>query len=146
MTAFGHLALLRHPWALARSRWGPLILVFSAVACGSSDESLGSSGQATASTCPDDSQLTYDAFAASFMQRYCTRCHAASRSSSDRQGAPSDHNFDTRQGLRMTAAAHLDEQAAAGPDGVNTAMPPSAPRPTTDERRKLGEWLACGMP
>jgi uncharacterized membrane protein len=80
------------------------------------------------------------------MRRYCTRCHAASLDSSERQGAPSDHNFDTLEGLRMTEVEHIDEQAAAGPDAENTAMPPSAPRPTTDERQKLGEWLACGMP
>ena len=123
-----------------------LVAVFSLVACGQGSESLGSSGQATDSTCPEDSNPTYENFASGFMQRYCTRCHAASLRGSARQGAPSDHNFDTLAGLRATDAAHIDENAAAGPGGVNTAMPPSSPQPTTDERRKLGEWLACGMP
>jgi uncharacterized membrane protein len=127
-----------------RAQYGWLVAL-ALVACGSPQASE-SSGQATGSTCPSDAQPTYQTFGSSFMQRYCTRCHAASRSSSERQGAPSDHNFDTLDGLRMTDAAHIDEQAAAGPDAENTAMPPNAPKPTSDERRKLGEWLACGMP
>jgi hypothetical protein len=44
------------------------------------------------------------------------------------------------------ASEHIDEQAAAGPDHVNTSMPPSGPRPSEAERRQLGEWLACGAP
>jgi hypothetical protein len=123
-----------------------LVAAFSLVACGQEGESLGASGQATGSMCPEDSMPTYASFGSDFMQRYCTRCHAASLRSSARQGAPSDHNFDTLEGLRATDAAHIDEHAAAGPGSVNTAMPPSLPRPTMDERRKLGEWLACGMP
>jgi len=115
-------------------------------ACSHGSDPAEPSGLATGSTCPSNSELTYENFAASFMKRYCTRCHAASLSSSQRQGAPSDHNFDTLEGLRMTDVEHIDEQAAAGPDRENTSMPPGEPRPTTEERRKLGEWLACGMP
>lgn len=135
-------------WMDAWLRVGCRLLVLSLplVACGQASDSLGEREQATGSACPDGSDTTYDTFASSFMHRYCTRCHAASLPSSARQGAPSDHNFDTLAGLRMTEAAHIDEQAAAGPDRVNTAMPPSAPVPTDEERRKLGEWLACGMP
>jgi uncharacterized membrane protein len=138
-------AVATTPSSLAAGRW-LLITAFSLVACSQASESLDSSGQATGSTCPDDSALTYDSFASRFMQRYCTRCHAASLRGSDRRGAPSDHDFDTLEGLRLTHAQHIDEQAAAGPDGENSAMPPSSPKPSTDERRKLGEWLACGMP
>jgi uncharacterized membrane protein len=127
---------------------GGLVVVVAVwlTACGEENEAVGSSGQASGTTCPDDSVLTYEAFARSFMQSYCTRCHAASLSSSERHGAPSDHDFDTLEGLRATAAHHIDEQAAAGPGGVNTAMPPTAPRPSIDERKELAEWLACGMP
>lgn len=136
------------PWSDAGVGVGRslLVLSFLLVACGQTNDPLGEREQATGSACPDDSQISYETFAASFMQRYCTRCHAASLRSSARQGAPSDHNFDTLDGLRMTEAAHLDEQAAAGPERVNTAMPPSGPKPSDEERRKLGEWLACGMP
>jgi uncharacterized membrane protein len=115
-------------------------------ACGQANETTGSSGQASGNSCPEDSDLTYETFARSFMRSYCTRCHSSSLSNSARNGAPSDHNFDTLEGLRATEPEHIDEQAAAGPDGVNTAMPPSAPKPTDAERRDLGEWLACGMP
>jgi len=122
------------------------IAVAGLVACGQANDADGSSGQATGSTCPPGSELTYDTFARDFMDRYCTRCHSAALRSSDRQGAPSDHNFDTLAGLRATNMMHLDEEAAAGPDAANTAMPPTAPMPSNEERRKLGEWLACGMP
>lgn len=59
-----------------------------------------------------------------------------------RQGAPADHNFDTFAGV-FVMADHIDEHAAAGPNSVNTAMPPSDPTPSEAERRQLGEWLAC---
>jgi uncharacterized membrane protein len=138
-------------WSISRqakllASWLSLTSALSLAACSHASDLAESSELATGSTCPSNSELTYETFAASFMERYCTRCHAASLSNSQRQGAPSDHNFDTLEGLRMTEIEHLDEQAAAGPDAVNTAMPPGEPRPTTDERRKLGEWLACGMP
>ena len=45
---------------------------------------------------------------------------------------------------RMAILEHIDEQAAAGPDAVNTEMPIGAPAPTQAERQLLGEWLACG--
>ena len=59
-----------------------------------------------------------------------------------RQGAPSDHNFDTLAGI-LKVSGHVDSHAAAGPVSVNTSMPPSDPKPPEEERRKLGEWLAC---
>jgi hypothetical protein len=111
-------------------------------ACSSQMESGGKTG----STCPSDSTLTYDSFAHGFMDRYCVRCHSSTLSGSARNGAPSDHDFDTLEGLHATEPEHIDEQAAAGPDRVNTAMPTDDPRPTEAERRELGEWLACGMP
>jgi hypothetical protein len=41
---------------------------------------------------------------------------------------------------------HIDFEAAAGPDSVNTEMPIGSPTPTEAERKQLGEWLACGAP
>ena len=121
-------------------------MTLGVVACGQANETTGASGQATGATCPPDSELTYETFTRDFMRDYCTRCHSASLASADRNGAPSDHDFDTLAGLRATASAHIAEQAAAGPDAENSAMPPTDPRPSAAERRKLGEWLACGMP
>ena len=34
-------------------------------------------------------------------------------------------------------------RAAAGPDAVNTLMPPDGDKPTEEQRRQLGQWLAC---
>lgn len=122
-----------------------LVLLVAAGACGDPDGSE-SEGGPTGSVCPDDSTLTYETFARDFMAQYCTRCHGSGVSGSARNGAPSDHDFDTLEGLRATHVDHIDEGAAAGPERVNTGMPPSGPRPSEAERRQLGEWLACGMP
>lgn len=126
-------------------------LALGLAGCGSSGGDDGPSGghahDLSGSTCPPGSALTYDTFARDFMTRYCTECHSSAVAARDRQGAPSDHNFDTLGGIRETEEGHLDEQSAAGPDRVNTAMPPAgSPQPSEEERRKLGEWLACGMP
>ncbi len=118
-----------------------LTLVLSS--CGGGDDEEGGPSGAT---CPESSALTYESFGRGFMAAYCTRCHSASLSSSDRNGAPSDHNFDTLEGILDTPAEHLDEQAASGPAHTNTSMPPDGPAPSLEQRSKLGEWLACGTP
>ena len=41
---------------------------------------------------------------------------------------------------------HIDETTAAGPAATNTGMPPDKPSPTLEERKQLGEWIACGLP
>lgn len=102
-------------------------------------------GPASGSTCPDDSTLTYDNFGREFMESYCTRCHDSQKTGDARMDAPLDHDFDTVEGVR-DMADHIDTYAAAGPNGVNTFMPPDGDLPTEQERRRLGEWLACGAP
>jgi uncharacterized membrane protein len=79
------------------------------------------------------------------MEHYCTRCHASTLPPSERHGAPSLHDFDTRLGI-VGVADHVDETTASGPAATNTLMPPEDPRPTHEERVLLGEWLACGSP
>ena len=112
-------------------------LSLALAACGGDEH-----GEPTGSICPDNSTLTYDNFGAQFMTSFCTRCHSTTKVGADRKGAPSDHNFDTKDDI-LAFAEHIDEYAAGGPDAVNTIMPPSTPRPTEEERKKLGEWLAC---
>lgn len=47
--------------------------------------------------------------------------------------------------IRANSTA-VDAEAAAGSSTTNTAMPEGTPAPTTAERQRLGEWLACGAP
>ncbi len=79
------------------------------------------------------------------MQNYCTSCHSSAVSGTARNGAPSDHNFDSLEGIQ-SATEHIDENAGSGPKATNTRMPPSGNRPTLEERQKLSEWIACGAP
>jgi uncharacterized membrane protein len=115
-----------------------------AVAACNGDEG---SPEPTGAICPDDSTLTYDNFGSLFFTTYCTSCHSSDLDGIDRHGAPADHNFDTLAGV-LAEAEHIDEWAAAGPDVVNTFMPPSTADdfPDESERLDLGEWLACGAP
>jgi mono/diheme cytochrome c family protein len=96
----------------------------------------GGPGDATGSTCPSTQTLTYDNFGKQFFQSHCLACHAA--------GGPESPKFDTVEQIRASAS-DIDRSAAAGPNTVNTYMPDGS---SVDEaeRRKLGEWLACGAP
>lgn len=112
-------------------RYASLPFVAAAlVACGSGP------GDATGSTCPSDSTLTYANFGQAFMQSHCLACHSAA--------GPESPKLDTLAQVKAHSG-DVDRSAAAGPDAVNTYMPESG---SVDEaeRRKLGEWLACGAP
>lgn len=101
-----------------------------AAACG------GGLGDSTGSACPTEPTLTYENFGKNFMQSYCLACHA--------DGGPESPKLSTLAQIQ----AHRDEvdrAAAAGPNAVNTYMPEGTSVPEA-ERRKLGEWLACGAP
>lgn len=101
------------------------VLLLTAIGCGGS----GASG----ATCPTNSTLTYENFGRGFFASYCDRCHASGI-------RPTINNQAAIQAQR----AKIDEVAAAGPDGVNTSMPESGAAPSEADRRRLGEWLACG--
>jgi uncharacterized membrane protein len=109
------------------------------------DHNDGGEGIPTGSVCPTTQTLTYANFGQAFFASYCQRCHASTVTGAARMGAPSDHTFDMVQDIQLLAE-HIDELAAAGPDAVNTEMPPDGAKPTEAERRQLGEWLACGAP
>lgn len=130
-------------------RWAALLgCVFTMAACGGDDGGSEEAETTSGATCAEGSTLTYETFGRAFMGAYCTSCHASSVGGANRQGAPSDHNFDTLDAIRETGAGHIDDAAAAGPEKTNASMPPSthAAIPSDLERRRLGEWLACGMP
>jgi len=127
-------------------RWSLLLSVLSAalfmIVPGCEDEGEES---ASGAVCTEGSTLTWDSFGEKFMTDYCTRCHASALSGAARQGAPSDHNFESALLVRQEIE-HIDGEAAAGPDAVNIGMPIGGPTPTEAERLLLGEWLACGAP
>jgi uncharacterized membrane protein len=102
-------------------------------------------GPPTESVCPPTQTLTYANFGQPFMAEHCTRCHDSAKVGAARMGAPSFHDFDTIFGIRAVSE-HIDETTAYGPAAENDSMPPSGPFPTAEERRQLGEWIACGMP
>ena len=102
-------------------------------------------GPPTESVCPTGSTLTYDNFGKPFAESYCTRCHSSELVGAERMGAPTFHDFDTQFGIQAVAD-HIDEVAAFGPAAENHSMPPDGDRPTAEERRLLGEWIACGAP
>jgi uncharacterized membrane protein len=109
---------------------------------GEHDEDVGPDSGAT---CPDaGSDVTYANFAKDFFSKYCLRCHSSKVTGTARMMAPPDHNFDTLAAIELLTK-HIDQKAAAG-KVTNEAMPPSDPKPTLAERKKLGEWLACGLP
>ncbi len=97
----------------------------------------------TGATCPPEgTTLTYENFGKPFMEAYCTRCHSSELHGADRMGAPIYHDFDSKIGI-LNVAAHVDREAAAGPDAIDRHMPPNGDRPTDAERYDLGTWLAC---
>ena len=135
------------------SRWGSSVLftlAFGALGCSGSDPppSHGGSPLPTGSTCPDQStpSLTYGGWAQYFFASYCTRCHSSMlETPTERNGATPHANWDDLPTIRAYAT-EIDAFAAGGPDGINRVMPPSDPKPSDEERKMLGEWLACGAP
>ena len=100
-------------------------------------------GTFTQSVCPPTDPPTYDNFGRTFMESYCTECHDSAKTGAMRQDAPATIDFDTLANLRMWTS-QIDKQAAFGPKGMNKLMPPEGnPSPTDDERRRLGELIAC---
>jgi len=99
------------------------------VACGQN-----SLGDATGSSCPSHSTLSYESFGKAFFDTNCNSCHGQTQSPS----------FGTQAEIQANAA-EIDRAAASGPDATNTYMPDDGDVSDSD-RKKLGEWLACGAP
>ena len=122
--------------ALSRS------LVLSLAAC----EDNPVFGPPTESMCPQGSTLTYENFGKGFMDPLL---HALSLERADGRRSPWRADRSTTS-TRCTGSRpshdHVDETTAAGPAAINDGMPQTAPFPTLEERKQLGEWIACGMP
>jgi mono/diheme cytochrome c family protein len=91
-------------------------------------------GTVTGSTCPTDSALTYEDFGQAFFAANCVSCHSGRE----------EPTLTTLADIQANRE-EIDMVAAAGPNGVNTAMPENG-SVSTAERTELGEWLACGAP
>jgi len=104
------------------------LLVLSLAACGEGP------GDPTGSTCPDDSTLTWETFGEAFVTNNCSRCHASQESPRLASQRDVQGNIDI-----------IDRVAASGPNATNTFMPEEGEVSDAD-RKKLGEWLACGAP
>jgi hypothetical protein len=111
---------------------------------GGGDGHEWSAGTPTGMECPDDAP-TYQNFGKQFVEDYCLRCHSTSKVGDDRNGAPVAHDYDDVSIVRREWE-HIDQMAGAGEGVTNTLMPPTAPRPSAEERKKLAQWLACGAP
>jgi uncharacterized membrane protein len=108
------------------------------VSCG---EDTKAAGEGTGATC--DPSITYEADIKPFMQSYCLSCHSATKVDAQRNGAPSDHNFDTQAAI-LHELEHIEEEAAGGPNAIYRDMPPPGlPAPDDAARKKLGAWIAC---
>jgi uncharacterized membrane protein len=125
------------------------LLVAAVVGCGPSrgaDAAVPPDAYSTGSVCPPASTLTYESFAAPFFATYCVRCHATSNVTVEsRSGAPDDVNFDDAALVRALVR-RIDRMAAIGPLRENRLMPPEGTAPSDEDRRRLGEWIACGAP
>jgi cytochrome c5 len=83
---------------------------------------------------------TWTSFAQGFFAGTCNRCHASTLSGAARNGAPDGYDWDDPAAVRMYAALVRDAV------GVSNFMPPSAPQPSCDDRRRLVRWIDAGTP
>ncbi len=89
--------------------------------------------------CPaEGSDVTYDNFAAEFLDVNCSSCHSKSVEGEDRRGAPIDQNWDDPASLRSHAPRIRDTV-------LRNQMPPQFGLSPSPEADKLVEWIACGL-
>ncbi len=117
-----HRSLFSFPLAVALM----IPLSMTSLACGGDDDDGGAN-------C-DDSTLTYANFAESFMNDYCTGCHAP------------DATVRQAPDLNTYASVSASSDRVNARAGNGTTMPPFDPRPSAQERADLAEWISCGAP
>lgn len=89
--------------------------------------------------CPDGSTVT-SADVEAVLADNCTRCHSASLTGDDRNGAPDEYNWDTAADVRAyDADAFLWNRIYLG------EMPEDADM-ADEDAYVLWEWLSCGSP
>ena len=83
---------------------------------------------------------TWANYAQGFFAMYCTRCHSSTLSGDARNGAPVGYDWD----LESAVHARLDFIRSAV--GVGNFMPPSDPKPSCEERRRIVRWIDADAP
>lgn len=97
---------------------------------------------------PEGTFLTYGNFGKPYFTTWCTNCHSSQmlpaggtdQGLDGRQGAPVGIDFDSY--AKIVNHADRIQIVATGKDA---AMPPAG-GPSFKERKKLEEWLICGLP
>ena len=136
-----------------------LILALALAGCGDNQGPTGSADMAVAGgdmtllangcppltapvTTPDGGAGgdTWANYAQGFFAMYCTRCHSSTLSGDARNGAPVGYDWDVESAVR----ARLDFIRTAV--GVGNFMPPSDPKPSCDERRRIVRWIDAAAP
>ncbi|MBX3158771.1 MAG: hypothetical protein KF773_22580 [Deltaproteobacteria bacterium] len=102
-----------------------LCLGLAAGAC--TDDSSGITSEEV--VCPPASTLNYNNFGQAFVTTHCLSCHAAKE----------------RPLLGSQAAVTANRAAIIREAVISTRMPEDADM-AIEDRRQLGEWLACGAP
>jgi uncharacterized membrane protein len=90
--------------------------------------------------CPPGSAATWQSFGQAFLLDHCVGCHSSQLPEGQRALAPVGVDFDTHE----LAMGWLDRIYARSADG-NLTMPP-VDAVSAEDRERLGDWLACGMP
>jgi len=87
---------------------------------------------------------TWESWTSGFLRTWCTACHSAQLGTGARYGAPAGIDFDTYADAVLLSGAI---ESAAGPgDGESAPRMPPVGGPTSEERARLVDWIACGMP
>jgi uncharacterized membrane protein len=105
-----------------------ICLVF-AIGCGSDDPGTSTGIDINTLECPPNSTLTYTNFGQQVIQDRCLMCHAGQ---SDPMLTSLDSVVANKQDILETT--------------VGTREMPEDKNIPLEERRMIGEWLACGAP
>ena len=113
-----------------------IALVLSMIGCKGQEELSDRSCPASDS---GQSAVTYDNFGKDFFNTWCQSCHGASVI--DRNGAPDDVFFDTRDDIWEQRVQVFAQTADS-----NESMPIGPHGPSDADRQTLADWLSCGAP
>jgi cytochrome c5 len=117
------------------------------VACGSDDDTDeaddeggdGDTGDGDGAQVDCTGDLpTYDDFGKDFVEEYCSSCHAADVTGTDRMGAPPEDVFDSLEQIQH-GADEMADLIASGQMPYGAA----SPKPSDDEKAKALTWLKC---